>query len=64
MTKFSRDWYGRVKIHNLLLVDGNESDATLTRLSSAAPGEYFAFDQRRREIVATLVRLASDPAHS
>jgi hypothetical protein len=44
--------------------DAESARILLSRLASATPGEYFAFDQRRREIVATLVRLESGPAQS
>jgi hypothetical protein len=42
--------------------DSESARILLIRLASAAPGEYFAFDQRRHEIVATQARLESDAA--
>jgi hypothetical protein len=36
----------------------------LARWTSAIPGEYFAFDQRSHQIVASVVRLESDGAQS
>jgi hypothetical protein len=34
----------------------------LSQLASVIPGEYFAFDQRKHQIVASQVRLQSDLA--
>jgi hypothetical protein len=32
----------------------------LNRLASALPGEYFAFDQRTRQVIAGIARLDGD----
>jgi hypothetical protein len=32
----------------------------LSQLASALPGEYFAYDQRTRQIVESVVRLSSE----
>lgn len=42
------------------VADPESARILLTRLASATPGEYFAFDQRRHEIIASLTRLESD----
>jgi hypothetical protein len=40
--------------------DVQTARSRLSQLASLIPGEYFAFDQRTRQIILSLVRLASD----
>jgi hypothetical protein len=42
------------------VTDLESAQLLITRWASTIPGEYFAFDQRRHQIVASLVRLESD----